>query len=349
MAKKKKKPSKRTRAATRRVAVPPSAQAEVEWESNRRCCVCRRRGTQLHHVDGNPANNRFTNLCLLCLNCHDEATRTGGLTRKLTPATIRRFRTAWYVTVRDMRKAHQGSRSPRRGPQRGSQTPAPPPPPVDVEQLRTAVVEGNAIHAIRRIGVAVSRTDWPQIDPLLHELATFGDTTEYGPAVGREYLEVVRDLVGRARRGDPHVVGAVAETIDDVAARVLPIYSLVGGGYSPSAEEIAVIQTGAEIGGDLAYDGAKYLRELRVVAAGAELMWRVLRFAHLNDLADLERSALEAFRLAEDGARHAQGGEFRHALEWLDYRRRDALADPRGEPVPIPEPPDMELARLRQP
>src|SRR5262249_35582306 len=72
--------------------IPPKIAAEVEFCSDRKCCVCGRPDVQMHHVDGDPSNNAFENLALLCLTHHHEATIHSGIARKLSPETIRRYR-----------------------------------------------------------------------------------------------------------------------------------------------------------------------------------------------------------------------------------------------------------------
>lgn len=47
-----------------------------------RCTECG--STELlhvHHVDGNPADDRMSNLCTLCQGCHEEVERTKGAAR----------------------------------------------------------------------------------------------------------------------------------------------------------------------------------------------------------------------------------------------------------------------------
>jgi hypothetical protein len=298
--------------------------AEVEWESNRRCCVCHRdRDTQLHHVDDDPANNVFNNLALLCLECHDKATRTGGLTRSLSAATIRRFRVEWYAYVRELREARRPRRSRRSRRPQGSTG--------DAAQMLVVVVEGNAIHEIRRVRHELGAAHWSAVPQLLDSLVVYGDTLSYGPSVGIEYLMAIEAATGRARHGDPDAVARVAGRIADAAMRAFPIYSFVGRQARRSTKaELEVLRLGGHIGSDFAYDGAKWLRELRVVEAGSDLLWRVLRFAHLNEERGLERFARSEFAKVEGAARDVR------AREWIEFRRLDALSDPDGEPPELP-------------
>jgi hypothetical protein len=53
--------------------------------ANNTCCRCRTPGRpiQIHHIDGDPANNAEENLAVLCLDCHDDTLVTGGFGRSL--------------------------------------------------------------------------------------------------------------------------------------------------------------------------------------------------------------------------------------------------------------------------
>src|SRR5262249_60639403 len=89
----------------RRTKVPDSVVARVMFASDLRCCVCYAKGHQLHHLDGDPNNHEYDNLAYLCLDHHDEATRTGGLSCQLSSATIVTFRAEWDTKIEHRREA----------------------------------------------------------------------------------------------------------------------------------------------------------------------------------------------------------------------------------------------------
>lgn len=88
---------------TKRIKIPADIEAEVLFQSNRLCCVDQKRGDHMHHVDGNNSNNEFDNLALLCFDCHNEATVTGSLRKKLTPKAIIKFREHHYEVIQNDR------------------------------------------------------------------------------------------------------------------------------------------------------------------------------------------------------------------------------------------------------
>jgi len=92
----------------KRVEIPRATEAEVQFRSDRTCCVCRVKGKpfQIHHIDDNPANNDPYNLAVLCLECHNETQIHGGFGRKLNADQIILYRDDWHIQVSKIRAAH---------------------------------------------------------------------------------------------------------------------------------------------------------------------------------------------------------------------------------------------------
>src|SRR5437588_386445 len=83
----------------RRKPIPPRIADDVMFMADLLCCVCERRGHHIHHIDEDPSNNDIDNLVLLCFEHHEEVTVQGGMTRKLTPKLLRRYRSELYRKV----------------------------------------------------------------------------------------------------------------------------------------------------------------------------------------------------------------------------------------------------------
>ena len=85
----------------KRFPVPSDVAGDVLFASDRTCCVCGIPGrpTQIHHIDENPSNNVKSNLCVLCLLCHDETQIKGGFGRKLDARLIAKYRDDWNERV----------------------------------------------------------------------------------------------------------------------------------------------------------------------------------------------------------------------------------------------------------
>ena len=88
-----------------RKKISAETEAEVMFKSNLLCCVDKKRGDHIHHIDGNSSNSNFDNLALLCFDCHNEASTTGNLRKKLSPKTILKFRQHHYQVVQNQRDA----------------------------------------------------------------------------------------------------------------------------------------------------------------------------------------------------------------------------------------------------
>ena len=85
--------------------VPPEIAAEVMFNSDRTCCVCREKEThiQIHHIDEDHSNNDINNLCVLCIDCHVQTQLKGGFVRTLDAATVKIYKNQWHETVSSKR------------------------------------------------------------------------------------------------------------------------------------------------------------------------------------------------------------------------------------------------------
>ena len=57
-----------------RVPIPAPIRAELLIGNQHACCICGKSGVQIHHINENPSDNKSSNLAVLCLHHHDEAT-----------------------------------------------------------------------------------------------------------------------------------------------------------------------------------------------------------------------------------------------------------------------------------
>jgi len=82
------------------------------FASDSTCCVCRERGkaVQVHHVDEDPSNNRFANLAVLCLECHNQTQLSGGFGRRLNADLMIKYREEWLAHVESLPDLRAGLR-----------------------------------------------------------------------------------------------------------------------------------------------------------------------------------------------------------------------------------------------
>ena len=85
-----------------RVTIPDDLAAKVMFASDRTCCVCRleKQKIQVHHIDGDPSNNTFDNLAVICLYCHSDAHTNMAFVRNLTPELIQMYNSSWRDIVK---------------------------------------------------------------------------------------------------------------------------------------------------------------------------------------------------------------------------------------------------------
>jgi len=88
---------------------PASIEEEILFRSDHTCCICRTKGkdVHVHHIDGNPRNDRADNLAVVCLDCHSKVTGTRGLGKAYKPGEVRRYKRTWDKQVVDSRKIHR--------------------------------------------------------------------------------------------------------------------------------------------------------------------------------------------------------------------------------------------------
>lgn len=252
----------------RRSKVPERIAAEVEYAADRKCCICRQSvgGVQIHHVDGDPSNHALANLVLLCLQHHDDASRSGGLGRRLQPPTILRFRDTWLETVRRQR---EGRRRTARGPVSR---------PGGVEDALVAL----CIQDIRRLHrrLYTSGEMWKIAEEVVRELMAFvaGETRESDSRITFEVLQVLEWISNHGRGNVPEsilglITDAVRETFRGTARAAAGKFS---------SAEAQCYESAARIGAAIAYAGAVHLRDLRVVEQGALLLWWVTKHGTLG-------------------------------------------------------------------
>jgi len=87
-----------------RKKIPLAIESEVMFLSDLKCCVDGKKGDHIHHIDGDNANNTIDNLALLCFDCHNLATITGSLSKKLSHLVIKKYREHHYLVVKTKRE-----------------------------------------------------------------------------------------------------------------------------------------------------------------------------------------------------------------------------------------------------
>lgn len=87
----------------------PRIEGEVMFQHRMQCCICKKRGHQIHHIDGDPSNTTHENLAFLCREDHEDAGTTARTTKRLTPELVRKFRDDHYAELKAARDARIGN------------------------------------------------------------------------------------------------------------------------------------------------------------------------------------------------------------------------------------------------
>jgi hypothetical protein len=296
----------------KRIKIPQKIADQLIVEADWTCCICKipGKGVVLHHIDGDPSNNNIRNLAVLCHEHHAQASKRSGISRTLSPGQLRISMNQWLQIVKTRRALPEHIKSSKLG--------------------LEIITEALAVHEIRKIHSDLMEAEWDKKIQFLKLLNPYTDF-RYGYNVRTELLETLNHLAGLTRAG---MTSEVAYMIENLADSILPIFSLVRPARTkPKGKDIALLRQAVDIGINLAHDGAKYLRNIRIIDRGARILWGVLRFAQLNNLEELKKDTINEFCTLEETAK-IKG--FSDGKRWLEFLRLDALALDRDKLPTLP-------------
>jgi hypothetical protein len=176
------------------------------------------------------------------------------------------------------------------------------------------MLDAVTIRHIQSLRLSVSIDKLATVQPILAHMSRY--VSDSGFRARREILEVLVDLSSNARfRSAPNLAMVVRE-LCRIAYEAIPISTVRRKIRSRlSSQDFELLEYGLAIGGQLAYDGALYSRNLALVDSGAELLWKILRYARVNELRRLYSRATEDFNTAIDAARRADNADAQTLIE----------------------------------
>jgi hypothetical protein len=300
--------------AKNRKKIPIKIADEVMFIADLLCCVCENRGDQIHHIDNDPSNNDLDNLVLLCFRHHDEVTRQGGLSRRLSPNLLRSYRTTLYRKVEAKRELPKIEESSSVSGQ------------IDEGRLFQLMLDAVSIREIQKIIRQFDLDEDEKRLEAIYELSSYVESS--GVRAPQEILEILEDIASRTRdEMTPEVARAVAR----VTYSALPVRNLrFPSEIAISDAEVELMIYGLEIGLHLSYDGALYIQDIKVVDAGGGLLWKILLYARINNHKELHKLALAEFDTAEDGAK--RGGD-KDTVKLLKLYRKHGLSGDWRNPI----------------
>lgn len=287
----------------KRRKIPQYQREDILFDSDRKCCICREshKKVQIHHLDGDPENNKTNNLAVLCLDHHDEASSKGAIGCRLSPGVIKKYRDEWLKIIRNKRSQYLKRLSP------------------DMN-LHNALLDALACQEIIKTEQQLIQAEWSKKVPLLKSLYLY-TAFDYGIPPKARLMSALYNLSSHTARG---MTEEVASLIEYLALEALPIFSLVAPARETIIkEQINALLSAISTGYTLAYGGVVDLHNLRIVANGARILWAVLRYAALNHSKDLQERAENSFKMVIESSIRQK---FSDATRWLEYMQADALA-----------------------
>ncbi len=288
--------------------IPDKVSALVLFEADLTCCICkdRHKPVQIHHLDCNSSNNDLSNLVVLCLDHHDEVTRGPGLGRGLSADLIEMYHKNWCETLRAKRRK-QFDQEDTKG------------IGFDSDQFHQTLIDAVACHELRRHEPELICGDWRKSGRVLSQLHAYS-LNYFGPRVKAVMLDILYSMASRTRMAMPP---KVADEISILVIAALPTVSLVCPSEKKlSKKEEECLHLGVSAGECLTYDGIKYRKNMKIITSGTRVMWTVLRYAHLNDLAGFKKKVLESFA---QYMQLAEKTDFHDAKRWIEFEKDDAL------------------------
>jgi hypothetical protein len=235
---------------TKRIKLPVKTEAEVLFASNRLCCVCQKRGNHIHHIDFDPSNNNVSNLAFLCFDCHNDATITGGLSKKLTPETIKMYREHHYDTIKKSRMLKTNNTMLKEVTK------------VDiVEAAKTALI---LIEIAKIKHEYINTTNWSFKKEILEKIYVYNDHID--PLISNEILNflIYCSETTRANMPDDIAFTIYCFTIDH-----FPISNYL------KRENLKLGGLCCTIGFNLIYDAFFYLNDFNVAKSGLQIFKNV--------------------------------------------------------------------------
>lgn len=91
----------------RRVKVPTAVEAEVLFANDHTCCKCHdsSKDVLIHHINGDPSDNRPENLAVVCADCNTKIERKSSVSKGYSPAEVRRYKRSWEQSAAEKRKS----------------------------------------------------------------------------------------------------------------------------------------------------------------------------------------------------------------------------------------------------
>jgi len=286
------------------VKIPKKIATEVIYKSDRKCCICKEEGVHIHHLKGKN-DNRFENLVFLCFKHHDEVSKSGGLSRNLTPEIIIAYRDDHYKEIEIMRNNRKAVINN------------------DISQLTeelllTASMNAQIILEIDKIAEDFFNSNVKD-DKILNRLAKYEPHTNNRIALAVfEFLDRVADMTRTGIPADIHL--SILFLIDSFFPDVK--------NFENVNETVELGNMCIDIGFNITYDSAIYLKKLRVVMYGLTIIKCVYIKAKEFQIEELLNRVSEIYSEIEASLERPERNDLSETMELVAIMKSDL--DSRG-------------------
>lgn len=288
----------------KRTTIPAHIERAVMVKSRTACCICFRRGHQIHHIDGDPSNNDLDNLILLCFDHHEQASSKQTLAKNLKQDALKELRDNWWAKVE------------------ADLTPTftiPITNDISTNSLRMLISDVMTCLEIRKLRSTFTNSDWDSTNEFVARLGAFQDFAGY--EARKMVLIELEDIAAQCRYRMP---ATTAYVLASTARDHLPGFPAAEGRNELEREaDSQLFEIGLQIVDALIYDGAVKLNNLGIVETGAELLWQITSRARAAD-------NQKALVFAEGVYKHLgqlQARKFTSAWELTDTFYRHAFVE----------------------
>lgn len=286
-----------------RKRIPDEIQADVIFKSNRECVVCKnhKRGDQIHHIDGDKSNNKFENLAFLCFDCHNEASLTGSLRKKLSAKAIIKFRDHKYQVIA---KERENSLKLFNSPVSGLTT----------EDILATTKSAIIIIELEKIKEEYFSANWDKRSSIIGKLQKFSDHTNF--RVAFDVFSFLAMAADQTRSG----------MTTDVAISVFSILL----DYFPYSDEkvgkekiVELSNQCTNIAFSLVYDSFIYLKNFDIAMYGLTILKYIYKKGKQNKLRQLIDKVNETYVEIERNLQRPARKDLGEALQLVQEFKAD--------------------------
>jgi hypothetical protein len=286
-----------------RKKIPDDIQAEVIFKSNRECVVCNnhKRGDHIHHIDGDNSNYKFENLAFLCVYCHNEASVTGNIIKKLSPKTIIKYRDYKYEVIA---KERENSLKLFNSSVTGLTT----------EDLLTISKNALIIIEIEKLKEEYFQADWTNRLEIIQKLYKFSDHTNYRIAVDiYNFLSIIADQT----RG-----GMTADISASILSSIIDFFPYSD--YETDNEKIIELSNECvNIAFSLVYDTTIYLKNYDIAMYGLTILKFIYKKGKKQKLQQLIDKVNETYIEIEQTLQRPERNDLGDALQLVREFKKD--------------------------